>query len=180
MKYLRSRTKGATFFFTVVTYKRNKILCDNENSEIIKEAFKHIASKRPFKTDAFVMLPDHIHCIWTLPYDDSNFSVRWSLIKEYFTKRCNESIKHEQTDSMKKKGLQGVWQKRFWEHTIRDEKDFAAHVDYIHYNPVKHGFSEAPKDWPYSTFHRYVKEGIYDVNWGAYDKVTFDETVGNE
>ena len=180
MKYRRSRANGATFFFTVVTYKRKKILCFNENTTLIKKAFKHVALKRPFKTDAFVMLPDHIHCIWTLPDGDNGYSTRWSLIKEYFTKRCNAKFKNDQNDSMKKKGLQSVWQLRFWEHQIRDDRDYAVHVEYIHYNPVKHGYVKSPKDWEYSSFHRYVKQGVFDIDWGAHEDITFDKDVGNE
>jgi putative transposase len=165
----------------VVTYRRKKILCVKENAALIKEAFNKVSLKRPFKTDAFVMLPDHLHCIWTLPDGDSDYSTRWSLIKEHFTKRCNIKFRIGQNDSMKRKGLQSVWQQRFWEHTIRDDRDFAAHTDYIHYNPVKHGLVRAPRDWGHSTFHRYVKEGIYDINWGeTEEEMRFDSNVGNE
>lgn len=180
MRYIRSRAKGATFFFTVVTSKRKKFLCNDENVILIKEAFKHILKQHTFNDDAFVMLPDHIHCIWTLPEGDSNFSLRWQLIKRYFTKRCDDKYKGLKTSSMRQKAEHAVWQRRFWEHQIRDERDFAAHVDYIHYNPVKHGYVKAPKDWPHSTFHRYVKEGIYEINWGATEKIMFDDKVGNE
>ena len=173
MRYRRSQASGATFFFTVVTYKRRRILCCNENVSLINEGFKHAVSKRPFVIDAFVMLPDHIHCIWTLPEGDNDFSTRWWSIKSYFTRRCNTKHKDDQSDNMKIKGMKGVRQQRFWEHQIRDERDFAAHVDYIHYNPVKHGYAKAPKDWEWSTFHRYVREGIYDINWG-----TKEEPVG--
>ncbi len=110
----------------------------------------------------------------------STYMARWSLIKEYFTKRCHTKFKHGQNDSMKSKGLQGVWQQRFWEHTIRDDRDFAAHVDYIHYNPVKHGLAKAPKDWPHSTFQRYVKSCVYGINWGATEEIRFEDGVGNE
>ena len=180
MRYRRSQTKGATYFFTVLTYKRKKILCKKDNVKIIKGAFKQIALQHPFNVDAFVLLPDHIHCIWTLPESDNAFSTRWRLIKGYFTRRCDMKHRDDQTRNMQKKGLQGVWQQRFWEHRIRDERDFAAHVDYIHYNPVKHRLAKAPKDWEWSTFHRYVKEGIYDINWGTKEEIRFEDGVGNE
>jgi len=180
MKYRRSKSEGATYFFTVVTYRRKRILCDNFNAALVKEAFTHIATNRPFKIDAFVMLPDHIHSVWTLPDGDNDYSTRWTLIKMYFTKRCDTRLKGGQSDNMKKKGLQGVWQQRFWEHQIRDDRDFAAHVDYIHYNPVKHSLAERPVDWKYSSFHKYVKEGIYDKNWGAMTELLFDDSIGNE
>ena len=153
MKYIRSQAKGATFFFTVVTYKRRNILCDAINVILIKEAFKHVMKKYPFQNDAFVMLPNHIHCIWTLPENDSNFSLRWQLIKRYFTKRCEDKYKGARSASMIKKGEQAVWQRRGWEHQIRDERDYSNHVDYIHYNPVKHGLVKKPIDWKYSISH---------------------------
>ena len=180
MKYRRSRTKGATYFFTVLTYKRKRILCKTDNVKIIKEAFRHVALQRPFLVDAFVMLPDHIHCIWTLPDDDNDFSTRWRLIKGYFTRRCDKKYRDEQSDNMQKKCLQGIWQQRFWEHTIRSDRDFAAHVDYIHYNPVKHGLVKKPRDWEHSTFNKYVKAGVYDINWGTTEEMIFEDSVGNE
>jgi putative transposase len=179
MRYRRARTKGATFFFTVVTHRRRKILCIEDNAMLMKGAFKHVASSHPFKIDAFALLPDHIHSVWTLPENDGDFSMRWLLIKRYFTKRCHGKYKGTRTASMKNKDEQAIWQLRFWEHRIRNDGDFAAHVDYIHYNPVKHGYAKAPKDWAYSTFNRYVKEGIYDINWGNHD-IEFEENVGNE
>lgn len=162
MRYRRSQAGGATFFFTVVTYNRNKILCLDENTELIKDAFAMVKHDHPFKIEAFVMLPDHIHCIWKLPNGDMDFSTRWMLIKSYFTRRCNNPYKSKQTESRINKREQYVWQRRFWEHQIRDEKDFKSHVDYIHYNPVKHKLVTSPKDWPYSTFKRYLKTGIYN------------------
>jgi putative transposase len=180
MKYRRSHAKGATYFFTVVTYKRKKILCEDENVKLIREAFKRISTQMPFKIDAFVILPDHIHCIWTLPEGDSDFSTRWRQIKAYFTRNCNEKYKDLRSASMKKRNAQAIWQRRFWEHQIRDERDFTAHVDYIHYNPVKHGLVKNPVDWEFSTFQRYVKEGIYTEDWGANEDIKFEENVGNE
>ncbi len=180
MQYRRSRTNGATYFFTVLTYKRKRILLKEDNVKIIKEAFKEIATKRPFKIDAFILLPDHIHCIWTLPEGDDDFSTRWRLIRSYFTRRCDIKFRDNQTSNMQTKGLQGVWQQRFWEHQVRDEGDFASHVDYIHYNPVKHGLIKTPHEWPYSTFHKYVKKGIYDVYWGTDHEIKFDDRIGNE
>ena len=180
MRYRRPQVDNATFFFTVVTYKRRRILCDDENVPLIKDAFKCIMKKHPYSIDAFVMLPDHIHCIWTLPKGDSDFAIRWSLTKSYFTKRCNEKYKNRRNESRVKRAEQAVWQRLFWEHQIRDEWDFAAHVDYIHYNPVKHGYVKSPKAWPHSTFHRYFKNGLYGINWGMGQEILFDGSVGNE
>ena len=117
--------------------------------------------QHPFKLDAFVLLPDHLHCIWTLPKDDSNFSTRWRLVKSYFSHRCKNRHQSIISASRGKKKEQALWQRRFWEHLIRDEADLISHVEYIHYNPVKHGLVTAPKDWEYSSFHRYVQVGIY-------------------
>lgn len=180
MRYRRSRTAGATFFFTVVTYQRKKVLCLDENANLVKQAFATVKERHPFKIDAIALLPDHIHCIWTLPQDDRDFSNRWMLIKSYFTRQCKESNKNDITASRISKREQCVWQRRFWEHQIRDEKDFKAHVDYIHYNPVKHGLVKSPKDWLYSSFHREVKAGMYDNDWGVNNEVEFDAGVGHE
>ncbi len=180
MRYRRSRTKGATFFFTVVTYRRKKILCGEANITLIKEAFQYVSNRHSFTVDAFVMLPEHIHCIWTLPENDCDFSTRWRMIKGHFTRRCRDSHKGLRTASRFRKAEQAVWQRRFWEHRIKDEDDFARHVDYIHHNPVKHGLADSPGGWPHSSFHRYVKKGIYDSDWGTGCKIEFDPKVGPE
>ncbi len=167
MRYRRQQGKGTTYFFTVVTYQRRKILCKKDNIALIHEAFNYVKERQPFEIDAFVIMPDHIHCVWSLPDGDADFSMRWRMIKSYFTKRCEIKYKSMRSASRLDKGEQAVWQRRFWEHQIRDDEDFARHVDYIHYNPVKHGEVEVPKLWAHSSFHRYVEEGIYDSNWGA-------------
>lgn len=179
MQYRRARTKGATFFFTVVTHQRKRILCHEANIRLIKEALQHVINQHPFKIDAFVLLPDHIHCIWTLLQDDNDFSIRWRLIKTYFSRRCQDKYKGIPYASRLSKGEQAVWQRRFWEHQIRDERDFSAHCDYIHYNPVKHGLVTSPNDWPYSTFHRFVKQGIYPIEWGT-SEMEFSDGIGRE
>lgn len=180
MQYRRAKIKGATFFFTVVTHDRKRILCGKANVRLIKEAFEYVINQRPFVIDAFVLLPDHIHCIWTLPGNDHDFSIRWRLFKSHFTRRCRNEHKGLQTASMLKKGEQAVWQRRFWEHTIRGEDDFNRHVEYIHYNPVKHGLVKSPKEWPHSSFHGYVKRGVYDSDWGARDEIVSGASVGRE
>ena len=180
MQYRRSKAPGVTFFFTVGTYRRNKILCHETNAALIKEAFLHVTTHHPFRIRAFVLLPDHIHCIWTLPENDNNYSMRWQLIKSYFSRRCQYEYKAIQTASRLNKGEQGLWQRRFWEHRMRDENDLVRHIDYIHYNPVKHGPVNSLIAWPYSSFHRYVKQGDYDADWGAGSKIEFDAKVGYE
>ncbi len=180
MQYRRSSAKGATFFFSVVTHKRCPILCHEANVALMKEAFQTIIKKHPFTIDAFVLLPDHLHCIWTLPENDNDFAMRWRQIKGHFTRGCRDEFKEKRTAAQLARGEQAVWQRRYWEHQIRDDADFIKHVEYIHYNPVKHGFTKSPKAWPHSTFHRYVKQGIYQRDWGAGDEVVFEHKVGNE
>jgi putative transposase len=136
--------------------------------------------RHPFKIDAFVLLPDHLHCIWTLPHEDRDFSKRWRLIKSDFSRQCVAKHKTTPSASRLRKKEQAIWQRRFWEHQIRKETDFINHVEYIHYNPVKHRLVQAPKDWEYSSFHRYVREGIYDVEWGARKEITFDSCTWGE
>ncbi|TVQ10054.1 MAG: transposase [Leptolyngbya sp. DLM2.Bin27] len=122
----------------------------------------------------------HPHSIWTLPEGDADFSSRWKRIKARFSLWCPESYKHQQSASRLRKGEQTIWQRRFWEHHIRDETDFSRHVDYIHYNPVKHNLVNRPRDWPYSSFHRYVADGAYSLDWGSAEAIDFDEKIGRE
>ncbi len=148
----------------------------------LRSAIKEVQAVRPFNIDAWVLLPDHLHCIWTLPDGDSDFSKRWGMIKARFTKKVGGLLvggAHPTGSRLKKReGL--VWQRRFWEHTIRDERDFEMHCDYIHHNPVKHGLVESPDEWEYSTFSRFVKNGIYTKNWGSEKKMKFPEHIGGE
>ena len=180
MEYRRDRTEGGTYFFTVVTYDRERILCMPDNVSLLKDALKHVMQQYPFKIDAFVLLPEHLHCIWTLPDGDRDFSKRWRLIKSYFSKRCHRQYRKTPSLSRQKKKEQAVWQRRFWEHQIGSEADFARHVEYIHFNPVKHGLVEAPKDWAHSSFHRYVRDGSYELDWASTILIMFDSTVGGE
>ena len=180
MRYRRARTKGGTYFFTVVTHRRKKILCRPHNISLLREAFTSVIKKHPFTIDAFVLLPEHLHCVWTLPQGDRDFSKRWRLIKTHFTRNCDNRYKKTPSASRQIKKEQAVWQRRFWEHLIRDEQDFVKHVEYIHYNPVKHGLVKAPKNWEYSSFHRYVREGIFDLEWSAGQDISFDEAIGRE
>jgi len=180
MQYRRARIRGGTYFFTVVTYKRKNILAQIENITLLREAFRHVMEKHPFKIDAIVLLPDHLHCVWTLPTGDHDFPKRWRLVKSYFSRKSDDRNNNKPSASRRKKKEQAIWQRRFWEHLIRDENDFAGHVEYIHYNPVKHGLVKAPKDWKYSSFERYVRNGIYDRDWGAGRSVEFDDAIGSE
>ena len=164
----------------MVTQARNEILCHTENIALIKSAVSTVIKTHPFKIDAFVILPDHFHCVLTLPENDDDFSTRIRLIKSYFSKNCTERYKTEIPASRAKKKEQNIWQRRFWEHQIRDEKDYVAHIDYVHFNPVKHGYVNSPREWRHSTFHRYVEEGVYRSDWGANDGIKFSPQVGNE
>ncbi len=180
MRYKRSQAKGATFFFTVVTHNRRPILGQECNVALLRKALADVMSRHPFTIDAVVVLPEHLHCIWTLPQDDNDFSNRWRQVKSYFSRKCPEEFKGLLTNSQKNRGVQAVWQQRFWEHQIRDESDLIRHVEYIHYNPVKHGLVNSPAAWPYSSFHRYVDQGIYHSDWGSDQRIEFDRDVGNE
>jgi putative transposase len=126
------------------------------------------------------MSRDHLHCIWTLPERDADFSNRWRLIKSDFSRRCPAAYKRQRSAVRLRQGEQAIWQRRLWEHQIRDERDFAQYVDYVYYNPVSHGLVSAPKDWPYSSFHRYVRDGCYPIDWGADGNVRFPPEIGNE
>jgi len=178
MQYRRAIVPGGTFFFTLVTDRRRPILASDEAVNVLRNAFRSVRQSRPFEIDAIVVMPDHLHCIWTLPPDDADFSTRWRLIKTWFSKHCPNTLRRTPDAARLKKREQALWQHRYWEHQIRDETDFSRHVDYIHYNPVKHGLAQSPLDWPYSSFGRYVKAGVYASGWGS-DSMCF-EGVGHE
>ena len=167
--YRRAKTTGGTYFFTVVTFRRQHILCDDHVRAALREAIHAIRAVCPFTIDGLVLLPDHLHCIWTLPPDDADFGKRWAMIKRFVTKQCGPTLLRDEwlTDSKRRRNESTLWQRRFWEHTIRDETDYLRHMEYLHYNPVKHGLVKSVKDWQFSTFHRYVKEGVYPEDWGG-------------
>jgi putative transposase len=166
--YRRISVPGGTYFFTVVTYRRQKFLTEPKSRQILREVIDEVRENHPFTIQAWVLLPDHIHSLWTLPAGDANFSQRWGLIKAKFSQRVKGFLHKEewQTASQIRQRESAIWQRRFWDHLIRDDADFQMHFDYIHFNPVKHGLVSRTKDWPYSTFHRYVREGIYPEDWG--------------
>ena len=180
MNYRRARTSGGTFFFTVVTHNRRPFLCTAENIALLRQAFRYAMTRHPFKIDAIVILPEHLHCLWTLPVGDADFSTRWRLIKSYFSRHCATPYQGPVSVSRQRKQEKAVWQRRFWEHQIRDENDFIRHVDYTHYNPVKHNLVSAPIAWAHSSFGRYVEAGVYPADWGAAGSVTFPGYVGHE
>ncbi len=161
--YRRYRIKGASCFFTVTLNDRQSDLLTRHIS-LLRHAFHEVKTRHPFAIDAIVILPDHLHCIFTLPENDDNYSMRWRLIKSTFSRQLPNRENRSQSRIQKRE--RGIWQRRFWEHVIRDEEDFQIHVDYIHFNPVKHGLVDQTMKWPYSSFHRYVKQGVYSLEWG--------------
>ncbi len=167
--YRRASTAGATYFFTLVAHSRLPILCDELIRTALREAIAHVRTRRPFVIDAWVLLPDHLHCLWTLPPGDADFSTRWNLIKRHVSLVCRNQYRRPErlTASRKKHRESTLWQRRFWEYRIRDEHDFQRHLDYLHYNPVKHDLCQRTAEWPYSTFHRYVTRGVYPEDWGG-------------
>jgi putative transposase len=162
--YRRNFIAGGSFFFTVNLAERRLWLLTQYITEL-RSAFREIRRRHPFTIDAIVVLPDHLHTVWTLPEADAHYATRWRLIKSTFSRNLptGEPI----SDSRVAKGERGIWQRRYWEHTIRDENDFARHIDYIHINPLKHGLVSRVQDWPYSSFHRMVKLGIYPEDWAG-------------
>jgi len=178
MHYRRAFIPGGSFFFTLVTERRSPIFAEDENVDTLREAFRSVKKQRPFVIDAIVIMPDHLHCIWTLPPTDSDFPTRWRLIKTWFSKHCSDELKCQPNPARARKQEQAVWQRRYWEHALRDEDDMNRHIDYIHYNPVKHGLVRTAKEWPHSTFHRYVDAGIYPADWGT-NAMDF-EGIGHE
>jgi putative transposase len=165
MEYRRLFLFGGTYFFTLVNYKRRPILSTPEAVEALRNAFRYTIDRFPFTIVASVILPEHMHFILTLPPQISDYSTRWRLIKSHFTR--NWILKGGQSESISRqeKGEADVWQRRFWEHLIRDEDDLSRHVDYIHYNPVKHGWVSSPVEWKYSSFMKYVRDGFYTLDW---------------
>ena len=167
--YRRSQTEGGTYFFTVNTLQRQPFLVAADVREALREAIKEIRVSFPFAIDAWVLLPDHLHCLWTLPPGDADFATRWRIIKTRVTQGCGKRLmRDEYLTARRKHKLQGsLWQNRYWEHQIRDEGDFDRHADYIHWNPVKHGYVKVVANWQYSSFHQYVKEGVYPCDWAS-------------
>ena len=165
--YRRNRVPGGTYFFTVNLHDRRSDLLIRR-TDVLRDAVRRTRIRFPFHIDAWAVLPDHMRCMWTLPPEDSNFPVRWQAIKKAFSRAIPAT--EPKSAVMSARGERGVWQRRFWEHTIRDERDYATHMDYTHFNPVKHGLVANPADWPYSSFHRSVAIGLYPADWAGSDE----------
>ena len=164
MQYRRSFVPGGSFFFTVNLANRSSgVLVKHIHA--LRNAVRVVKNRHPFLIDAMVILPDHLHAIWTLPANDSNFSKRWMLIKSDFSRHLP---RNEHCNKIRgSKGERVIWQRRYWEHAIRDQRDMNRHIDYIHYNPVKHGHVDKASDWPHSSIHKYIRDGLIGSNWGC-------------
>jgi REP-associated tyrosine transposase len=167
-QYRRAKINGSIFFFTVVLADRSSTLLVDEIDRL-RRIYRLVHERHPFETVAVCILPDHIHAIWALPEGDADFSTRWSLIKSGFSRGLQDKPRSHSKIVKREKG---IWQRRFWEHAIRDDADLEGHVDYIHFNPVKHGHVTRVADWPHSSFHRYVERGLLAVDWGGDMKET--------
>ncbi|EAR23133.1 REP-associated tyrosine transposase [Nitrococcus mobilis] len=156
--YRRVKIPGGTYFFTAVTRERRPVFTSDRNIEALRRAFRTVRERRPFAVEAVVVLPDHLHCIWRLPENDADYSGRWREIKKLTSRAI--------TPHSDERGERALWQRRFWEHTIRDDRDWRLHMDYVHYNPVKHGLVRRPRDWRWSSFARCAERGWYEADWG--------------
>lgn len=161
VNYRRARVPGATYFFTVALGNRESDLLVRQ-IDLLRSAFRLVRQQKPFGIEAIVVLPDHLHTIWTLPEGDSDFPSRWQALKAHFTRSIND---RGETTKRNARGEYGIWQRRYWEHLIRDDTDFERHVDYIHYNPVKHLLVGRPIDWQWSSLHRFVRLGLVPAAW---------------
>ena len=164
MRYRRARDEGATYFFTLNLAERHRTLL-TDHVDMLRDVMRDVQRRHPFHIGALVILPDHLHAVWTLPRGDADYPTRWMTIKAAFSRRVAPG--EQRSASRASKGERGVWQRRYWEHLIRDEADHARHVDYIHYNPVKHGLARRAAEWPFSSIHRYIERGALPADWGG-------------
>ena len=165
VQYRRNRVSGGTYFFTATLRDRHATTLV-EYIDVLRTATARTLRERPFVIDAMVVLPEHLHVVWTLPSGDADYAGRWRLMKSCFTRALAKTC---MSLSRNAKGEYDLWQRRYWEHTIRDDTDLARHVDYIHFNPVKHGLVKRVVDWPYASFHRFVRQGICTPDWAGAD-----------
>jgi len=162
--YRRNFVPGGCQFFTLNLADRKSRLL-TEHVDGLRAAFRYARGRHPFAIDAIVVLPDHLHAIYCLPEGEADFAIRWRLIKSAFSRALPKGERI--SPSRLRKGERGIWQRRYWEHTLRDAGDYSRHADYIHFNPVKHGLVTRVRDWPYSSFHRMVRLGAYPIDWGG-------------
>lgn len=164
MRYRRAFHPGATYFFTVNLADRTSDLL-TKNLDLLRDVVRRVRWAHLFEIIAWIVLPDHVHALWEMPPTDSDFATRWALIKGGFSRAIpsGEPI----SGSRRKKGERGLWQRRYWEHKIRDERDLEMHCNYIHYNPVKHGHVQRVVDWPFSLFHVFLRQGWVTADWAG-------------
>jgi putative transposase len=169
--YRRHYVPGGTYFFTVVTHERRPLFETDEAATLLRTAMREVRAKRPFEVLAIALLPDHLHCVWALPEADADYSTRWRQIKEAFTRSFlgGGGTEGASSASRQRHHERAVWQRRFWEHTCRDQDDLNRCIDYIHWNPVKHGLVARVSAYRRSSFHRHVAEGVYPPDWGGVD-----------
>ncbi|GLK92123.1 REP-associated tyrosine transposase [Pseudomonas turukhanskensis] len=165
--YRRPHHAAGLYFFTLVTANRRPVLIDPGLRRALHDAIAAVRQRYPFTIHAWVLLPDHLHCIWELPKNDTDFSKRWSLIKAQVSQRYRAAPNNS---SKQRRHELGLWQRRFWEHRVRDDEDYRRHMDYVHWNPVKHGLARTVAEWPWSSFHRLVRDGVYPRDWGTGDQ----------
>ncbi|AKH37408.1 REP-associated tyrosine transposase [Nitrosomonas communis] len=173
--YRRLWHPGGTYFFTVNLLRRHGNPLLIRHIDVLRGVVGRVRKGHPFQIYGWVVLPDHLHCVIALPPGDDDFAMRWRLIKMGFSKALP---KNERLSAVRvRRGERGVWQRRYWEHLIQDEADYRAHMDYVHINPVKHGLVERVADWPYSTFHRWVAQGVYPSDWagGTEDSLSYED-----
>ena len=170
--FRRAKIAGATYFFTVNCAQRHGNALLVEHIDLLRQVVRKVKNDHPFTIDAMVVLPEHLHCIWSLPEGDADYKTRWALIKAGFSRQIPSG--EGRSESRIKRGERGIWQRRYWEHLIRDDLDYQRHVDYIHWNPVKHGWVQQVKDWPHSSFHVFVKEGRCPQDWAGGEDVIDD------
>ena len=163
--YRRAWHTGGTYFFTVNLLQRHGNDLLTRHIALLRNAVRSVQSRHPFRIHGWVVPPDHLHCVMTLPPGDADFAMRWRLIKMDFSKSLPKTERLSKVRAAR--GERGIWQRRYWEHLIRDDADMQAHMDYVHFNPVKHGLVARIADWTFSTFHHLVKKGIYPLNWGG-------------
>lgn len=166
--YRRAWHPGGTYFFTVNLLQRHSNDLLIQKIDTLRRVVQSVKQRHPFIIHAWVVLPNHLHCVIELPTGDSDFPLRWRLIKLEFSKQMPYT--ERRSGVRLKRGERGIWQRRYWEHLIRDDADYRAHIDYVHINPLKHGLVSRVRDWPYSTFHRLVQQGIYPHDWAGGDE----------
>jgi putative transposase len=162
--YRRSQVAGGCYFFTLALADRGATLLF-DHADLLRESIRTVRARQPFQIEAMVVMPDHLHCIWTLPDKDADYSTRWNLIKGAFSPGIEAGERRRESRVARRE--RGIWQRRFWEHAIRDEDDFNNHVAYIHINPVKHRHVARAIDWPHSSIHRHIEQGLCDPSWAA-------------